>query len=323
MKVRTLYASMLMLTASSLAFSQEFSQSGKQIRVIVGFAAGGPTDTQARVISQKLSEQLGVPVVVENKPGASGMIAAQEVSRAAADGYTLLYTIDGPMTQTPHTQKHLPVDTFKNFTPLARTVVGGVALVTSTTLPVSTASELVEYAKKNPGKLSYASFGTGTVSHIYGEVLKQNTGIDIVHVPYKGSSDALKDLLAGRVQIMFDSPASVLQFASGDKLKILGMAGEKRRALLPQVPTLQEQGLKGFELRSWNGYFGPANMSTTIVNTLNAAIIKAANSPEVTKKLGALGFESVNESAADFAKVVRRDYDRWGEYIKKANITVE
>ncbi|MDB5771828.1 MAG: Tripartite-type tricarboxylate transporter, receptor component TctC [Burkholderia sp.] len=316
-----IFKAALLLVAASSAVAQEFPKPGKPIRVVVGWAPGGPTDSQARVISQELGAQLGVTVIVENKPGASGLIGAQDVARAEADGHTLLYTVDGSMTQTPHMQKNLPVDPFKNFTPVARTVAGGVALVTSTTLPVNNAQELIAYARKNPGKLSFASFGTGTVSHIYGEVLKQNAGLDIEHIPYKGSAEALKDLIAGRVQIMFDSPALALQHAKDGKLKILGTAGEKRRAMLPEVPTLLEQGLKGFEQRSWNAYFGPANMPPAVLLKLNAAITKATNSPEVTKKLNSMGFEPLSETAPDFAKVLKSDHERWGEYIKRANIS--
>lgn len=313
----------LAIVASTSACAQEYPAHGKPIRVIVGFAPGGPTDIQARVVSKELGTILGTTLVVENKPGASGLIAAQEVARAKPDGYTLLYTLDAIMTQTPHIQKHMPIDTFKNFTPIARAVIGGVALVASTSLPVKNAQELVAYAKHNPGKLNFASFGTGTVSHIYGEVLKMNQHIDIAHVPYKGSSDALKDLLAGRVQIMFDSPALALQQAKSEQLKILGTAGVERRALLPDVPTLQEQGLAGFELRSWNGFFGPANMSPKMVEKLNSAITEASNLPAVTKTLGALGFEPVRETVPEFSKVVKHDYDRWGAYLKKANIKIK
>jgi len=313
----------LALVASTSACAQDFPVHGKPIRVIVGFAPGGPTDVQARVISKELGEILGVPVVVENKPGASSLIAAQEVARARPDGYTLLYALDAIMTQTPHIQANLPIDPFKDFTPIARTVIGGVALVANTSLPVNNAQELTKYAEQHPGELNFASFGNGTVSHIYGEVLKRNQNIDITHVPYKGSSDALKDLLSGRVQIMFDSPASALQQEKSNKLKILGTAGTKRRTLLPQVPTLLEQGLKGFELRSWNGFFGPANMSSETVRKLNAAITKAANLPEVTSALGALGFEPADETAAEFAEVVKHDYDSWGAYLKKTHITIE
>ena len=223
-----------------------FPKPGKPVRIIVGFAPGGPTDTQARTLAQEMGKLLPVPVIVENKPGASGGIGAMEVARAEPDGHALMYISDGVVTQNPHTLKSVQYDTFRDFTPIAQTTAGGVVLVVHPSIPVGSLAEFVAYAKAHPGTLSYASFGTGTVSHIYGEVLRMNTGIDIVHVPYKGSADALKDLLAGRVQMMFDSPSTAAQYTKDGRLKLLGSAGEKRRSLMPDVPTLLELGLPGF-----------------------------------------------------------------------------
>ena len=271
---RTLLAlGLIVATASRAAWAQEvFPKPGKVIRIIVGFAPGGPTDTQARVLAQEMSKALGTSVIVENRPGASGSIGAMEVARAEPDGHTLMYISDGVLTQNPHTLKAVKYDPFRDFTPVAQLTAGGVVLVMSPSVPASSLKELIAFGKAHQGTLSFASFGTGTVSHIYGEVLRQATGMDLVHVPYKGSADALKDLLAGRVQLMFDSPSTAAQYAKDGRLKIIGSAGEKRRALMPDVPTLLELGLPGFELRGWNGLFGPAKMSDTVLNKLHAAV---------------------------------------------------
>jgi tripartite-type tricarboxylate transporter receptor subunit TctC len=313
----------LVLTASRSAWAQAFPKQGKPVRVIVGFAAGGPTDTQARMLSQELAKVLGVPVIVENKPGASGGIGAMEVARAEPDGHTLMYISDGVVTQNPHTLKSVQYDALRDFTPIAQTTAGGVVLVMHPSVPAKTVKEFIAYGKAHPGTLAYASFGSGTVSHIYGEVLRQNTGIDLVHIPYKGSADALKDLLTGRVQIMFDSPSTAAQYAKDGRLKILGSAGEKRRALMPDIPTLLELGLPGFEIRGWNGLFGPAGMSEAVLRPLYAAVATASRTKAFQDALVNMAFDPVDETPAQFEKVVRRDHDRWGAYVRRAGIKPE
>lgn len=318
-----LLSSLLAASFSPYAYSQEFPVPGKPIKVIIGWAAGGPTDIQARTISNELSKQIGVPVVVENKPGASGSIAALEVARANPDGHTLLYTVDGSMTQTPHLLKNFPFDPLKDFTLVSRATTGGVVLVSHPSVPAKNLDELVKYIKQNPGKLSYSSFGTGTVSHIYGEVLSQATNGALIHVPYKGSADAMKDLLAGRVQLMFDSPSIANQYVSTGQLRFYGGAGEKRRILMPNLPTLLEQGLPGFEIRGWNAFFASSAVPASTLDQINKALRKAQNSPEVIQVLEKMSFEPVDESLEDSRKLWQRDYQRWGDYIKKANITIE
>ncbi|MGJ7531460.1 Bug family tripartite tricarboxylate transporter substrate binding protein [Variovorax sp. GB1P17] len=302
------------------AWAQAFPKTGKPVRIIVGFAAGGPTDVQARVLAQEMAKVLGSPVIVENRPGASGTIGAMEVARAEPDGHTLMYISDGVLTQIPHTLKAVPYDPLRDFTPVAQTTAGGVVLVMHPSMPAANVQEFIAYGKANPGKLAYASFGTGTISHIYGEVLRQNTGIDIVHIPYKGSADALKDLLVGRVQIMFDSPSTAAQYAKDGRLKILGSAGERRRSLMPDTPTLLELGLPGFEIRGWNGIFGPAHLPEPVLATLYAAVSTASRGKPFRDALVSMTFDPVDETPAQFEKVVKRDYDRWGVYVKRANI---
>jgi tripartite-type tricarboxylate transporter receptor subunit TctC len=313
----------LVLLSPAVVRAQDFPKPGKPIRIIVGFAPGGPTDTQARVLAHEMAKAMDVPVIVENKPGASGGIGAREVARAEPDGHTLMYISDGVLTQNPHTLKSVQYDAFRDFTPIAQLTAGGVVLVMHPSVPATTLQEFIAYGKANPGKLAYASFGAGTVSHIYGEVLRQNTGIDLIHVPYKGSADALKDLLAGRVQIMFDSPSTAAQYAKDGRLRILGSAGEKRRSLMPDIPTLLELGLPGFEIRGWNGLFGPAGMKAPILQKLYEGVATASRTKEFRNALVLMAFDPVDESPSEFAKVVRRDYDRWGVYVRRANIQLE
>jgi tripartite-type tricarboxylate transporter receptor subunit TctC len=314
---------LLALTASRGAWAQAFPKPGKVVRIVVGFAPGGPTDTQARVLAQEMTKVLGTSVIVENRPGASGSIGAMEVARAEPDGHTLMYISDGVLTQNPHTLKSVQYDAFRDFTPIAQLTAGGVVLVMSPSVPVASLKELVSYGKAHPGTLSYASFGTGTVSHIYGEVLRQATGLDLVHVPYKGSADALKDLLAGRVQLMFDSPSTAAQYVKDGRLKILGSAGDKRRSLMPDTPTLLELGLPGFEIRGWNGLFGPAKMSDAVLKKLHDAMAAASRTSAFRNALVTMAFDPVDETPEQFAKVLRRDFDRWGAYVKQAHITPE
>ncbi len=316
-------AAWMALGAPLARAQQDFPRSGKPVRIIVGFAPGGPTDIQARALANEMGKLLPVPVIVENKPGASGGIGAMEVVRAEPDGHTLMYISDGVVTQNPHTLKSVPYDPFRDFTPIAQLTAGGVVLVMHPSVPAASLKEFIAYGKTNPGKLAYASFGVGTVSHIYGEVLRLNTGIDIVHVPYKGSAEALKDLLAGRVQIMFDSPSTAAQYAREGRLRILGSAGEKRRSLMPDTPTLLELGLPGFEIRGWNGLFGPANMNDAVLQKLHATVATASRTRNFRDMLALMAFDPVDDTPAEFAKVVRRDYDRWGMYIRRANIQLE
>ncbi|EJL73455.1 hypothetical protein PMI12_03429 [Variovorax sp. CF313] len=231
-----------LLGLAPLALAQDFPVRGKPIRIVVGFTAGGGTDAQARIVAQKLGEVLDTSVIVDNKPGASTMLAANEVSRAQPDGYTLLYAPSSTMAQNPHTFAQVPYDPFKDFTAISMGGRGPLVLSLSTSVPVNNVKELVAYVKAHPDKVSYASFGAGTSSHIYGEAFVKKTGIDAVHIPYKGGSDAAKDLIGGRVQYMFDSASSAIITASTGKVKILAVAANARIAALPDVPTFAEQG---------------------------------------------------------------------------------
>jgi tripartite-type tricarboxylate transporter receptor subunit TctC len=287
---------------------------------VVGFAAGGGTDIQARIVAPKLGEALGVPVIVENKPGASTAVAAAEVARAAPDGYTLLYTFNGTFAQNPFTQAALPYDPFRDFTPVSLGARGSQILVLHTSIPAATVAELVAWARANPGKLNIASFGAGTSSHIFAELLMRQSGVPMTHVPYKGTGDAVKDLLAGRVQLMFDAGPSAVQNAGTGKLRMIGIVAPARSPLLPLVPTLAEQGYRGIDLVGWLGFYGPAHLPPETLRALNAALAKALAAPEVKDGFAKGIYEAVSSSPEELAALTRQSYEQWGRIIRELGI---
>jgi len=315
-----LAAVLVALAASGPAAAQGFPQAGKPVRVLVGFAAGGGTDIQARIVAPKLSEALGVPVIVENKPGASTMLAAAEVARSAPDGHTILYTFNGTFAQNPFTQANVPYDAFRDFTPISLGARGSQILVVHTSVPATNVKELIAWGKANPGKLNIASFGTGTSSHVFAELFMRQSGLEMTHVPYKGTGDATKDLLAGRVQLMFDAATTAIQNVNTGKLRMLGLVGEQRSHLLPNVPTLAEQGVKGIDLVGWLGWYGPAKLPAETVHKLNAALVKVLANPEVKAGIEKGGYESVSSTPEQLSAMTRSDYERWGKIIKELGI---
>jgi tripartite-type tricarboxylate transporter receptor subunit TctC len=311
------WVALILAFAATGLGAQTFPQPGKPIRVLVGFAAGGGTDIQARIFAPRIGEALGASVVVENKPGASTSIAAAEVARAAPDGHTLLYSFNGAFAQVPFTLAGgVPYDPVKDFTPLSLGSRGSQILVLHTSIPAANVKELLAWAKDNPGQLNIASFGTGTSSHLFAEMFMRQSGVQMVHVPYKGTGDALKDLLSGRVQVMFDAGTSAIANAATGRLRMIGVVGEQRSPFTPTVPTLTEQGLKGIDLVGWLGFFGPPNLPPEITKRLNAAMVKAINEPEVRAAIEKGGYESVSSSPEELGALVRRDIDRWGKIIK-------
>jgi tripartite-type tricarboxylate transporter receptor subunit TctC len=316
MRVLLSLLSLLLLT-SGTAYAQVFPQPGRPIRVLVGFAAGGGTDIQARIVAPRLAEALGTNVVVENKPGAGTSIAAAEVVRATPDGYTILYSFNGAFAQVPFTLAGgVPYDPVKDFTPLSLGATGSQILVLHVSVPANNVKELLAWAKANPGKLNIASFGTGTSSHLFAEMFMRQSGVEMVHVPYKGTGDAVKDLLSGRVQIMFDAGTSAIANAATGRLKMIGVVGEKRSPFTPDVPTLTEQGIKGIDLVGWLGWFGPAKLPADVTARLNAGLVKALADPAVKAAIEKGGYESVSSTPEALGAMVKRDIERWGKVIK-------
>jgi tripartite-type tricarboxylate transporter receptor subunit TctC len=317
----TLLGGTALLGISPLALAQEFPIKGKPIRILVPFPPGGGTDAQARIVAQKVGDVLGATIVVDNRPGASTMLAASEVARAVPDGHTILYAPSSTMAQNPHTLAQVSYDPFKDFTPISLGGRGPLVLMISTSVPANNVRELIAYIKAHPGHVSYASFGTGTSSHIYGEVFVKQTGTDAVHVPYKGGSDAAKDLIGGRVQYFFDSASSAIITASTGKAKIIAVAAASRIDALPDVPTMNEAGVPGLDLPSWLGFYGPAKMPAATVNTLNAALTKVLAMPEVKEFYRKGGYEAGGSTPEEFAKLTRTTYDRWGILVQQIGLT--
>jgi tripartite-type tricarboxylate transporter receptor subunit TctC len=306
--------------SSVAAWTQVFPAPGKPVRIVVGFAAGGGTDIQARIVAQKLSQVLGASVVVDNKPGASTMLAAQEVARSAPDGHTILYTFNGTFAQNPHTFATVPYDPFKDFTPISLGARGSQILVMHNSVPANDLKEVVAYAKAKPGQLSIASFGVGTSSHIFAELLMRQAGVEMTHIPYKGTGDATRDLLAGTVQLMFDAGPTAVQNVRTGRLKMLGIVAEKRSPLLPEVPTFTEQGFSGIDLMGWLGYYGPAKLPPETVQKLNAALVKSLEDPEVKEKFAIGVYEAISSSPEELAALTKDSYDRWGKIIRDLGI---
>lgn len=295
----------------------------KPITLVVPFPAGSGSDTLARAISHKVSESTGATIVVDNKPGASTIIGAQHVKRAPADGQTLLYTIVVTHTQNPHLFKDLPYDPFDDFTPVVQAVRSATVLVANKDMPFDTTAEMIEYAKQHPGQLNFGSYSIGSTSHLNGELLKMQTGIDIVHIPYKGTADATVALMAGDIQVYFDGTATAVQNGKAGKVKLLGPATDKRLRVLPDLPTLAEQGISGLDIVGWQGIFGPGNMDPDLAERIAAVFREALETEEITTMIETQGNDVSGAGPTEFKAIVENDYKRWGDVIKSAGISLQ
>jgi len=299
----------------------------KSITLIVPFPPGGATDALSRIVAQKLSTNLGQSVIVENHPGAGGTIGAALGMRAAPDGYTLLFTTSSTHSVAPSFPKKLPYDSVTDFTPIGGVAVSPAVLMVTKTLPIKTVKELVAYAKSHPGELNYASSGVGTVIQLNAEAVKAQAGINMTHVPYKGSALAMPDLVSGKVHILFDSIVSSLQPIKDGKLTALAVGGVKRSPQLPDVPTVAEAGkdlgLGQFESTTWFGLYGPKNLPPELVTKINAVLNKTIESPDVIERFVQVGAESTPGTPDKFANMVARERARWSTLIKQAQINPE
>ena len=295
----------------------------KPVVIIVPFAAGGVADLLPRVIGAKLSEKWKQPVVVENKVGASGNIGMAEGARAAPDGYTFVLAPAGNLTVNPILFKHLPFDTYKDLAPVTNLAEVPNVLVVHPSVPAKTFQEFIAYARANPGKLNFGSPGAGSGAHLAGELLKVDTGIDMVHVPYKGLAPAVSDLLAGNTQLMFAGISTVIQYVKSGQLVALAIASPTRSPQLPDVPTVAESGLPGFEVTSWYGIVTRAGTSRAIIVKVQQDMAWALAQPDVRAKLSAAGLEPVGSTPEAFAATIKAETRKWGDIVRKANITVE
>lgn len=291
----------------------------KPIRLIVNFPPGSSPDVMARAIGTPLAQALGQPVVIENRSGASGMIGAEPVAKAPADGYTLLLTAGSTFTMVPHMMPKMSFDPVKDFVPVAGIGRIDIFLVTRTEQPFKSYQELVAHAKAKPGKLSYASAGNGTSPHVAGEMFKEHTGVFVTHVPYRGTTPALQDLLGGQVDYAFDSGASVTHIRAG-KLRLLATAGARRSPAFPDTPTLHELGLKDFDAGTTHGLLAPAGTPQPVVDRLNREVNRLLATPALVQQLRAIGAEPEPGTPAQFRASMERDSQRYAAIIKQRGI---
>jgi len=310
-----------LLAVAGTLQAQSFPVAGKPVRIVVPFPPGGATDIQARLIAQKMTEAMPVPVIVENRPGGSTMIGTREVLKAPADGHTLLYTI-GVIVQLPHLYHTPPWDVFRDFTPITAGAIGGTVLTVHESVPGADLRELIAYARANPGKLNYASFGTGTTAHLNGEWLKRLTGIEIVHIPYKGSGDAMRDHLTGHAQLFFDGVTTAMTNAKTGRVRMLAAATGKRIAALPELATMKEQGVD-IGIDGPLAFFGPAGIAPATVEALYRELAKAIASELVRDALVKGGYEPGGMPPAQFAAFLRSIDERWREVIRDVGVSLD
>ena len=315
---------LLVLLISTLTpiFASAQSWPQKPIRMVIPYPPGGPTGVMGRLVATKLPELLGQPVIVDNKPGASGQMGAADVAKAAPDGYTFL-TNASIHVINPHVYSKPMVDPIREFTPVALIGVVPLVMVVPPMQPAKDVKEFIAWARANPGKVNFASASSASAQHLAGEHFKQVTGIDMQHVPYNGSGPALADLVGGHVQLMFDSLPSSMSFIRSGKLKALGASSTKRLAVLPDVPTLIEAGVPDFDLTTWYGVWAPAGTPKDIVARMNAEIVRLVVMPDMKEKLAGLGVEASAFTPEQFAAFNRTEYERWGRIVRAANIKLD
>ena len=295
----------------------------RQVRFVVPFPAGGATDIYARALAQKLGDALGQSVVVDNKPGAGGAIGSELVAKSAPDGYTILMASISTHSIGPALNPKLPYDPVKDFTPVIHLADATNVLLVSPGLPVNNVRELITYAKANPGKLNYGSSGVGTISHLAGEQFKMATGTFIVLIPYKGTGLVIPDLIAGQINMIFDNVASALPHIRSGKVKVLGLSQLKRSTLLPDIPTIDESGVKGFESSSYFGVFAPPGTPQPVVQRLNAEINKILMTADFRERLASLGGEPAGGRPEDLTRLIVKERTKYAEIIKRAGIKPE
>ncbi|GMG93705.1 tripartite tricarboxylate transporter substrate binding protein [Cupriavidus metallidurans] len=296
------------------------SYPNKPIRLIVPYPAGGGTDTVGRMIGQRLAEAWGQPVVVDNKPGASGMLGNDTVAKAAPDGYTVLLAITA-LIQSPSLYKRMPYDVNKDFTPVSLIAKSSDLFVVPNRVPASTLREFIALAKA--GKLSYGSYGNGTSSHLHGELLRQQTGVELTHIPYKGAAPLLNDLLGGQVDSAFVDVTSAYPYLTSGKFKILGITGTQRYKAIPNVPTFAEQGLPGFEPSGWFALFLPANAPKDVTSRMATEVARIVKLPEISQKLAGMGLQPVGSAPQELAAVVSGDMPKWAKIVQDAHIQLD
>lgn len=312
-------ATVPVLMSASRAYGQAFPS--RPLHMIVGFPPAGPNDIVARIVAQKLGDALGQTVVVENRPGAAGNIGTELVARAAPDGYTLLMGSAGPQAINPAVYKNLPFDVLRDLVPIALVAQVPSALVVNASLPVRSVPELIELAKQQPGKLNFGSSGSGSTLQLSAELFALSAGIKLVHVPYKGTAPAVADVAGGQTEMIFAAIPSVLPLVKAGKLRMLAVTTRNRSAAVPDVPTIAEAGLPGFEVTPWFGVFGTAGTPRPIVQRLNVEIRKVVDRPDVQEALGKQGAEAMSGTPEEFEAMLKAEMSKWARVVKEVGIT--
>ena len=311
------------LAASFLCVASAFAADGyptKPVRFVITFPAGGPSDVVVRLVGERLTQDWGQPMIIDNRGGAGGIVGTEIVAHAAPDGYTFLVGTAGGMTINPALQSKLVYDPFRDFVPVGMLVQNPQILVAHPSVAAKNVKELVALARSSPGKLNFASAGTGTATHLGLELFKLTTGIDAVHVPYKGGAPATTDLIAGQVQLLFVSIPSVLPHVKGGRLRALAVSTTRRSASAPDVPTVAEQGYPGFDYSNWNALFAPAKTPAPIVKKVNASVVSALRQPDVAQKLSSQGADPAPGTPEELGRYMKADAEKWKKVIRAAGI---
>ena len=319
--IKTLVAAALLATGRGSALAQADFPS-KPLTMIVPFSAGGTTDILARIVGQALGQELGESIIIENKPGAGGNIGAQQAARAKADGYTLFMGTVGTHAINQSLYKKLPYDPLKDFTPLSRVATVPNLLVAHPSRPYKTVQEMIAYAKANPGDVTYGSPGSGASPHVSGALFQSMPGAELTHIPYKGSAPAVSDLLGNQIAVMFDNMPSAIQHVRSGKLRPIAVTTAKRSPELPDVPTIAEAGVPGYEATSWFGLWAPAGTPAPVLDKLHSALTKVLQDPAVVKKIADQGGEVVIDAPAEFEAFIQSEAAKWGKVVKESGAEV-
>ena len=304
-------------------FASAQTYPSKPIRIIVPFAVGGSSDIMARGLGKQLAEQMGAQVVVENRPGGGGGPAMQAVVSSTADGHTLLYGTIGTNSVAPLLFRNLPVDPVRDLQPVSILALNPSVLIVNAALPIQSLEDLIRYAKANPGKLSYASAGNGSISHLATELLKTSAQIDMLHVPYKGGGAASADLLAGNISLMIETITNAMTLVKTGKVRAIANSGSRRWPTAPDLPTFSEAGVPGYQVDSWTGLFVAAGTPAPVVDRINAELVKAARDPGYRTAMSNIGVEAVSSSPQEFASFVKAEMDKWGRVIQLTGARVD
>jgi tripartite-type tricarboxylate transporter receptor subunit TctC len=318
-RLAALFTGLVALTVTAVTEAAD-SYPSKPLRMVITFPAGGPSDVVVRLVTQRMTEEWGHPVIIDNRGGAGGIVGTEVVAHAPPDGYTFLVGTAGGMTINPALHAKLSYDPFRDFAPVGMLVMNPQILIAHPSVPAKTVRELVQYAKERPGQLNFGSAGSGTATHLGLELLKLSTGMQAVHVPYKGGAPALTDLVGGQIQLLWLSIPSVLPHVKSGRLRALAVSTLKRSASALEVPTVAESGYPGFEYANWNALFVPAATPQARIAKINARVVKALNEPEIAQKLVAQGADPAPGTPAELGRYMHTDHERWKKVISSAGI---